>query len=277
MRIPFVKMHGLGNDFVVVDCRRRDWGDWGRLAPALAHRRFGVGCDQVLLVRTSDRADLRMDVYNADGSRAEMCGNGIRCFAVYARDRLGWSGEGLRVETLAGVVVPRFVGDQVEVDMGRPAFDPERIPVSAPGPVREHPLPMDGPDAKVTCVSMGNPHAVVFVEDADAYPVAEMGPRIERHPLFPNRTNVEFVQVLSPDRLRMQVWERGAGVTLACGTGASAAVVAAHWTGRTGPEAVVVMDGGELRVRWDKESGHVFLTGPAVTVFEGEFLAPGAS
>ncbi|WP_461393721.1 diaminopimelate epimerase [Deferrisoma sp.] len=275
--MPFVKMHGLGNDFVVVDCRDTDWGDWSHLAPALAHRRFGVGCDQVLLVRRSDRADLRMDIYNADGSRAEMCGNGIRCFARYARDRLGWRGERLQVETLAGVVVPRFVGELVEVDMGEPAFDPARIPVEAEAPVREAPLPMDGPDVKVTCVSMGNPHAVVFVDDAKTYPVEEMGPRIERHPWFPRRTNVEFVEVLGPDRIRMRVWERGAGVTLACGTGASAAAVAAHWTGRTGPEVTVAMDGGELEIRWDRASGRVFMTGPAVEVFEGVYLATSRS
>ncbi|MDW7710312.1 MAG: diaminopimelate epimerase [Deferrisomatales bacterium] len=271
MVLSFVKMHGLGNDFVLVDERECERGDWPLLAPRVANRRLGVGCDQVLLVRQSARADLRMDIYNADGSRAEMCGNGIRCLALYARTRGLCAAGRLRVETLGGIVETRFLGEEVQVDMGAPVLEGRRVPVEADGPVRDRPLPLDGEEVRVTCVSMGNPHAVVFVEDATSYPVEAVGPRIETHPFFPRRTNVEFVQVLGPDRLRMRVWERGAGVTTACGTGACAAAVAAAWTGRAQREAWVLLDGGVLRVRWDEESSRVFLTGPATEVFEGRF------
>jgi diaminopimelate epimerase len=270
MGLPFVKMHGLGNDFVVVDERGGERTDWPELAPRIAHRRFGVGCDQVLLLRASTTGDLRMDIYNADGSRAEMCGNGVRCAALWARARGLAAGEVLQVETLAGIVSTRFRGDEVEVDMGAPVLDGPRIPVDAEGPVRGHPLAVGSASVAVTCVSMGNPHAVVFVADAESYPVAEVGPLLETHSFFPRRTNAEFVQVLAPDRLRMRVWERGAGITLACGTGACAAAVAAAWTGRAGRDVTVVLDGGELRVRWDEATDRVFLTGPAVEVFTGE-------
>jgi diaminopimelate epimerase len=264
-------MHGAGNDFVVVDCRDRDWGDWRELAPRLAQRRFGVGCDQVLLLRTSRTADFAMEIYNADGSRVEMCGNGIRCLARYLREKDISDAESFRVETLAGVVVPRFRGDRVEVDMGAPEFEGRRIPVDADGLVRECPVALEEGAVKVTCLSLGNPHAVIFVDDAASYPVAEVGPSLETHPFFPNHVNVEFVQVLSERQVRMRVWERGTGVTLACGTGASAATVAAHWTGRTGREVAVHLDGGVLDIRWDADTSHVFMTGEAATVFDGAF------
>jgi len=270
-RLPFTKMQGTGNDFVVVDCRDADWGDWRELAPRLAHRRFGVGCDQVLLLRNARDADVAMEIFNADGSQVEMCGNGIRCLALYLREKEILAAPSFRVQTLSGVMVPRFRGDRIEVDLGEPEFDGRRIPVAVDGPVREFPVPLEEGTAKVTCLALGNPHAVVFVDDAASYPVAEVGPRLETHPLFPNRVNVEFVQVLSPSELRMRVWERGTGVTLACGTGAAAAAVASHWTGRTGREVTVRLDGGVLDLRWDAETGHVFLTGEATTVFDGEF------
>lgn len=271
MKLPFTKMHGLGNDFVVVDCRTADPGGWEDLSQRLADRRFGVGCDQVLLVYPSEVADFRMDIYNADGSRVEMCGNGVRCFAKYLRDKGLTSAGSLRVETLAGVVVPRFAGDLVEVDMGEPVLEGRRIPVDADGPVKELALPLREGDLKVTCVSMGNPHAVAFVDDAAGYLLDRVGPEVEHHPFFPRRTNVEFVQVLDSGRVRMRVWERGSGVTMACGTGACAAAVASHWTGRTGRDVEVVLDGGSLRVRWDEATNRVFMTGPAATVFEGAF------
>ena len=270
-RLPFTKMHGAGNDFAVVDCRTHDWGDWGGLAPRLAHRRFGVGCDQVLLLRASQNADFAMEIYNADGSRVEMCGNGIRCLARYLREKGISDAESFRVETLAGVVVPRFRGARVEVDMGEPEFEGRRIPVDADGVVRDHPVHLAEGSVKVNCVSLGNPHAVVFVDDVASYSVAEVGSQVERHPFFPNRVNVEFVQVVSESELRMRVWERGTGVTLACGTGACAAAVVSHWTGRTGREVAVHLDGGVLDIRWDVDTSHVFLTGEATSVFEGEF------
>ena len=270
-KLPFTKMHGLGNDFVVVDCREGDGGGWPALSRRMAHRRLGIGCDQVLLVFPSLVADFRMDIYNADGSQVEMCGNGIRCFAKYLRDRGATDASAIRVETLAGIMVPRFSGDDVEVDMGEPILEGRRIPVDAEGPVQEYPLALDEGAVKITCVSMGNPHAVVFVGDTAAYPVEAMGPKVENHPFFPRRVNVEFVEVVAPDRIRMRVWERGSGVTMACGTGACAAAVASHWTGRTEREVRVDLDGGALQIRWDRETGHVFMTGPAATVFEGEY------
>jgi len=274
MRLPFTKMHGLGNDFVVVDARERDWGEWSRLAPRLADRRLGIGCDQVLVVRRSSVADLRMDIHNADGSRAEMCGNGILCLALWARDHDIVRPQGLRVETLAGLVIPRVLAEGIEVDMGEPELEGRKIPVEADGAVKEHPVDIGDGSVKITCVSMGNPHAVVFVDDAASYPVAQVGPKVETHAFFPKRTNVEFVQVLGPTRLRMRVWERGSGVTLACGTGACAAAVAAHWTGRAARDVAVDLDGGTLQIRWDRDSSHVFMTGPAAAVFEGEFFLP---
>ena len=177
----------------------------------------------------------------------------------------------MQVETLAGVVLCRLRGEDVEVDMGEPELDGPKIPVDAAGHVRDHPIALPGGCVKVTCVSMGNPHAVVFVDDAEAYPVEQVGPQVEIHPFFPRRTNVEFVQVESPTRLRMRVWERGAGVTMACGTGACAAVVAAHWQGRAGREVDVLLDGGVLQIHWDEQTGRVFMTGPAVAVFKGAF------
>ncbi|MBI5017802.1 MAG: diaminopimelate epimerase [Deltaproteobacteria bacterium] len=269
--MPFTKMHGLGNDFVVADCRTTQWGDWEALSRRVADRRLGVGCDQVLLLYPSTVADFRMDIHNADGSRVEMCGNGIRCFAKYLRDKGITAAEEIRVETLAGIMVLRIRGDLIEVDMGEPVFDGRKIPVDADGPVQEHPLPLRQGAVKVTCVSMGNPHAVLFVDEAESYPVERVGPEVERHPFFPRRVNVEFVQVLGPDAVRMRVWERGSGVTMACGTGACAAAVASHWTGRTKRDVTVHLDGGALRILWDESSGRVTMTGPATTVFEGEF------
>ncbi len=269
--LPFTKMHGIGNDFVLVDCRSHDPGGWPELARRLGHRRFGVGCDQVLLLRDSERADFHMEILNADGSVVEMCGNGIRCFAHYLRTKGIFPGDEIRVETLAGIQVCRFRGSDVEVDMGEPAFEGRKIPVDADGPVEERSLSLAEGAVTVTCVGMGNPHAVIFVDDAEKYPIEVIGPQVERHPFFPRRTNVEFVQILSRGRIRMRVWERGAGVTMACGTGASAAAVASFWTGRTGREVEVVLDGGSLRIRWDQPTGHVFMTGLAATVFEGQF------
>ncbi len=278
MSFPFTKMHGLGNDFVLVDCRKIDpgatagAGGWNELAARMGDRHLGVGFDQALLLKAPNdpkSADFRMEILNSDGSLVEMCGNGIRCFAYYLRNRLGFSASAIRIETMGGLQVCRFKGDMIEVDMGEPEFEGRLIPVDADGNVREHPLAFDGSDIVVTCVSMGNPHAVVFVEELGSYPVEEVGPKVESHEFFPNKVNTEFVKVLSRDKLRMRVWERGAGLTMACGTGACAAAVAAYWTGRAEREVEVVLDGGSLFIRWDAESNHVFMTGPAVEVFDG--------
>ncbi len=271
MGIKFTKMHGLGNDFILVDCRTEDPGDWPALAKRLSHRRLAIGFDQALLLYDSDIADFKMEILNGDGSVVEMCGNGIRCFASYIRDRNLFAGDTIRVETLAGIQVCRFDGEMVVVDMGEPEFEGRKIPADFDGTVREHPIPLEEGNAVITCISMGNPHAVIFVDDVERYPVEDIGPQVENHPFFPNRVNVEFVEVLDRNRIRMRVWERGAGVTMACGTGACASAVASFWTGRTERSMEVILDGGSLHISWDSESEHVFMTGPSTEVFEGEF------
>ena len=279
-KIPFVKMHGAGNDFVVVDCLDGDpvddWRDFARFA---LDRRFGVGGDQLLLVRPARDAgaDFFMGIRNADGSSAEMCGNGIRAFLKYVRDRGLDEREEIRVDTLAGVVRPRWLGDgRVEIEMTRPVLDPRKIPTTLPGdaPLVDVPLEVDGETFRVSAVSMGNPHCVVFVEDPEAFPVERIGPRIENHPAFPERTNVEFVGVRSRERLVQRTWERGAGETLACGSGACAVGVAAVLSGRADRSLTIELRGGELDIRWPGDDGPVRMTGPAARVFAGELEYP---
>ncbi len=273
-RLRFTKMHGAGNDFVVLDGLRDALPPVEPLARRLADRHFGVGCDQLLVVRPSQAADFRMEIFNADGSQVEMCANGIRAFFKYLRDAGHTEAESVRVETLSGVVVPRWAGeDTVTVEMGAPILAPAKIPttlgVDPDGPVLDAALALEGQEIRVSCISMGNPHAVVYVDDVDAAPVAELGPRIENHPAFPNRVNVEFVQVESPARVRQRTWERGTGETLACGSGACAVVVASILRGTTGREVGVQLRGGELAISWRGGPDSVFMTGPAAHVFEG--------
>ncbi len=293
MKLEFTKMHGLGNDFVLIDCRDEALGGrlpaMGDLSRRLCHRRFGVGADQVLLLYPSEIADFKMKIFNPDGSEVEMCGNGIRCFAKYIWDRKISRGDALSVETAAGIIRPERRGEMVRVDMGEPVLDPEKIPVrivqgpkgkaqSAKGsashlaphasPVMDFPLAVEDREFRITCVSMGNPHAVIFVGDVGSFDVGRYGPVIETNDLFPNRINVEFIQVLGPDVLKMRVWERGAGETMACGTGASAAAVAAHLNRYTGRKVTVSLLGGDLEIEWGGDN-HVYMTGPADEVFEG--------
>lgn len=272
--IPFVKMHGLGNDFVFLDCLEKDYGDLGGIAKTLCQRRFGIGADQLLTVHPSRVADFRMEIYNADGSQVEMCGNGIRCFAKYVVSRGLTDKRTFEVETLAGIIRPEIVGDQVRVDMGEPVLEGEKIPVRARGKIKDHLLDVQGKTHRVTCVSMGNPHCVVFMEGIDGLDLESVGPHWEHHPFFPNRINTEFVEVKNRAELKLRVWERGAGETLACGTGACASAVASFLTGRTERSVVVHLKGGDLRVEWDKDSNRVFMTGPAVEVFQGTALLP---
>ena len=272
MNLQFTKMHGLGNDFVLIDCRDKAVNDQltavSDLSKRLCHRRFGIGADQVLLLYPSKIADFKMLIYNADGSEVEMCGNGIRCFAKYIWDR-GLSGKDLlSVETAAGIIKPERAGQMVKVDMGEPVLEGRLIPVNIDGMVKDFPLKIAGREFKITAISMGNPHAVIFVEDVDSVDVSVYGPLIENHVLFPKRTNVEFIEVLGPEKIKMRVWERGAGETMACGTGASAAGVAAFIKGHTGRLVNVALAGGELVIEW-KEDNHVYMTGPAAEVFEG--------
>jgi diaminopimelate epimerase len=272
-RLPFRKLHGTANDFVYVDARAGLPADPGDLARRLCDRHRGIGADGLILLRDSTTAACRMEIFNADGSHAEMCGNGIRGFAKYVLDHGLATGTPLAVETDAGVktvTVTRTDGlvTSVTVDMGAPEWDGRRIPVDADGLVVDHPLEVAGEGYRVTCVSMGNPHCVVFVDDVDALDVPRLGPAFERHPFFPRRVNTEFVRVHGPEHLEMRVWERGSGETLACGTGAGAAAVAAARTGRAGRHVAVRLRGGELTIEWTP-ADQVRLSGPAVEVFEG--------
>jgi diaminopimelate epimerase len=273
--LAFTKMHGAGNDFVLLDGIAEPLpADLAALSRRLADRHFGVGADQVLVLRPSQTADVRMEIYDADGSQVEMCGNGIRAVFKYLRDRGLTKKDEIAVETLGGIVRPRWSGpDLVTVDMGRPLLAPAKIPTrlgaASDGPVVDAPLMVDGRVLRVTAVSMGNPHCVIYVDDVDAVAVEALGSRIEHHPDFPNRVNVEFVQVLSPSRLRQRTWERGTGETLACGSGACAAAVASVLRGAGERTVTVELRGGELAISWPTDDASVFMTGPAAEVFRG--------
>jgi len=273
--LRFTKLHGTANDFVYVDARRGFPGDPAALAPHLCDRRRGIGADGlILLLAARDDGDCRVEIYNSDGSRAEMCGNGIRGLAKFVRDRRLVDADPLRVETDAGVkTITAETRDgivaNVTVDMGAPIWSGRAIPVDADGEVIERPLEVAGRTWKVTCVSMGNPHCVVFVDDVAGLPLAELGPRFAHHPFFPRGMNTEFIRVADRTHLEMRVWERGAGETMACGTGACAAAVAAARTGRTGRQVSVALPGGDLAIDW-RADDHVLMTGDAVEVFEGQ-------
>lgn len=272
--LRFTKMHGAGNDFVVLDGLRETLPPLEPLAKQLSDRHRGIGFDQMLVVRPSESADFRMEIYNADGSQVEMCANGIRAFFKYLRDAGHTRADALRVETLGGIVTPRWMGDdRVMVDMGPPVLAPARIPTTlggGEGPVLDVPLQVEGTELRVSSVSMGNPHCVLWVDDVDAAPVAELGPRLERHPAFPNRVNVEFVQRVDRGRVRQRTWERGTGETLACGSGACATAVVAILQDRVDREVLVELRGGTLEISWEGPGRSVFMTGPAATVFTGE-------
>ena len=276
--MKFTKMHGAGNDYIYVDGAAEAIGDPAALARAVSDRHFGVGGDGLILILPSTVADVRMRVFNADGSEAEMCGNGLRCVAKYAYDHGLVPRLTMTVETGAGLLpVELFANaagraERVRVNMGRPRLTRGEIPMTGPAGERviDRELAVLDRTFRITCVSMGNPHCVIFVDDVAAFPVAHYGPAIETHPLFPRRTNVEFVEVLSPGEVRQRTWERGAGETLACGTGASAVTVAGLLTGRTGSRLLNHLAGGDLELAWDG-SGEVFMTGPAAEVFTGEY------
>ncbi len=278
MPIEFTKMHGLGNDFVIVDLFNQQVPDPVELAKAISDRHRGVGSDGLILMAPPEAPDanVRMIVYNADGSRAQMCGNGIRCLGKLAHERGLVRLNPLRVETDRGVLSLDLMFDEhghvcgARVDMGAPILEPDCIPVKLPGPrVVDHPMPLGPLELRMTCVSMGNPHAVLFVRDLARVPLADWGQQIERHPLFPARINVNFVQVLGHDRVAVATWERGSGATQACGTGASAACVAGVLNGLTDRQVAVQLPGGELALEWDESTNHVFMAGPAVEVFTG--------
>jgi len=287
MTLRFTKMQGAGNDFVVIDGVRQHVTMTRALARTLADRHFGIGCDQLLLVEPPVRADIdfRYRIFNADGGEVEQCGNGARCFVRFVRDKGLTAKDEIRVETKSGVITPRLEDNgEVTVEMGAPVFAPARIPFDATGlaPLRDvesprfaaspavWPLELEGRGVVITALSMGNPHAVQFVDDVDAAPVLEQGFLIERHARFPARVNAGYVQVVDRVRARLRVYERGAGETLACGTGACAAVVAGIRRDVFDDKVRVATRGGELTIAWPGAENPVFLTGPAVTVFEGE-------
>jgi len=273
MKLKFTKMQGVGNDFVVIDGVRQRVDLTPALARKLADRHFGVGCDQILLVEPAGApgVDFRYRIFNADGGEVEQCGNGARCFVRFVREQGLTAKAEIRVETKGGVIAPRLeADDEVTVDMGAPVFEAKRIPFVTDSDAIVQPLVVDGETVMITALSMGNPHAVQIVADVDAAPVATQGPKIEAHPRFPQRVNAGYIQVLDRERIRLRVYERGAGETLACGTGACAAVVAGIRRGLLEPSVRVAARGGELTIAWAGADNPVFLTGPAVTVFEGE-------
>ena len=273
MRLKFTKMQGLGNDFVVLDGVRARVELTPEQLRRLADRHFGVGCDQILLVEPPPRPDVdfRYRIFNADGGEVEQCGNGARCFVRFVREQGLTDKREIRVDTRAGVIVPRLEADgEVTVDMGVPRFEPAQIPFDAPARAPTYALEVGGATREISALSMGNPHAVQVVADVDAAPVAAEGPLIERHPRFPQRVNAGYLQVLDRGRIRLRVYERGAGETLACGTGACAAVVAGIQRGLLDSTVAVDTRGGRLTIRWDGEGRPVWMTGPAETVFEGE-------
>ena len=292
----FTKMHGTGNDYVYVDCFSEPVPqNPARLARLVSDRHFGIGGDGLILIRPSETADVRMQMFNADGSEAEMCGNGIRCVAKYAYDHALAKKEKMTIETGAGVLIVNLETDgqvarRIRVNMGKPILEIERIPVELPRPIDGNRLvdfelakyvPLGEPaawmadcelDPRMTAVSMGNPHIIIYCGAVAAVPLETIGPFLERQPIFPNRINVHFVEVGSPGEVTMRTWERGSGVTLACGTGAGAVCVAGVLTGRTDRRVLAHLSGGDLELDWDEADNCVYMTGTAVEVFSGQWL-----
>lgn len=274
--MKFTKMHGLGNDYVYVNCFKEKIGNPPKAARILSDRHFGVGSDGLIMICPSEKADFEMEMYNADGSRGEMCGNGIRCVAKYVYDYGLTDKTNISVDTLGGVkyldlTVKDGKAVLIKVDMGRPELKPERIPiVSGSDAVINEPIVVDGAIYRMTGVSMGNPHAVIFVDDVKGLELEAVGPKFENHERFPKRVNTEFARVIDRETVEMRVWERGSGETLACGTGACAVAVACILNGLTEDKVTVRLLGGDLLIEWDKEADKVYMTGPATVVFDGE-------
>ncbi len=272
MLLRFTKMHGLGNDFVVIDAVSQNVHVNPALAKKLADRRFGVGCDQVLVVEPPSQPDIdfRYRIFNQDGSEVQQCGNGARCFAKFVRDRRMTGKSRLKVETASGIIELHLVGgNQIRVDMGTPILTPEQIPFSAAERQQTYPINVDGETHRIAAISMGNPHAVLQVESTKLAPVEVLGPAIESHADFPERVNVGFMEIINRGEIRLRVFERGSGETLACGSGACAAVVAGRLQDLLDSEVKVHLKGGSLDISWQGEGSPVMMTGPATTVFQG--------
>ena len=285
----FTKMQGAGNDYVYVDCTVNELENASQIAVKVSDRHFGIGADGLILIKSSDKADFFMEMYNADGSQGKMCGNGIRCVGKYVYDNGLTDKTTVTVETLSGIKTLKLnLGKDdkvasIKVDMGEPVLNPADVPVdvaelvsykgNGEEPVVNEKIMVDGGEYAVTCVSMGNPHAIVYLDndiDIKKFDLEKIGPSFEKHPAFPDRINTEFIQVLDRDNLNMRVWERGSGETLACGTGACASLVATVLNGMCNDTAVLHLLGGDLTVTWDRQDNTVYLEGPAVTVFKGE-------
>ncbi len=279
--IKFTKMHGLGNDYVYIDCTNsQEIENISAIAQFISKRHFGIGSDGLILICKSDIADFKMRMFNYDGSEAEMCGNGIRCVGKFVYDKGLTNKETINVETLAGIKKLKFNIKEgkvqtVEVDMGEPILDAEHIPViSNNSPVKNLKIQIDNKEFNFTCVSMGNPHAITIVDDVKNFDIEKYGPILEKDSHFPKRANIEFIQLVDKNNIKMRVWERGAGETLACGTGACASVVACNLNNYIENEANVELLGGTLNIKWDKKNNHIYMTGSATTVFEGEIELP---
>lgn len=278
--MKFIKMHGIGNDYVYVNCFEESVKNPAEVSKFVSDRHFGIGSDGLILISPSAIADFRMNIYNADGSQAEMCGNGIRCVAKYVYDYGLTDKTEISVETLAGIKYLRLQVENgkvasVEVNMGAPILEPKEIPVAVEeSPVVNVPVEVKGKIYHMTCVSMGNPHAIIFMNNVKDLDIAAIGPYFENHTVFPKRTNTEFVEVLDRNTVNMRVWERGSDETLACGTGACATTVACILNDKTENEVTVHLLGGDLKIRWDREANQVYMTGPATVVFDGEITLP---
>lgn len=276
--MKFTKMHGAGNDYIYMNGFVQEIEDPSALAIRLSNRNFGIGSDGLVLILPSENSDFRMQMFNSDGSEAEMCGNASRCVGKYVYDNGLTTKKEIALETKAGVkYITLLEGDKkarkVTVDMGEPILDPVQIPVKVDKePVLNFPLDIDGKIWEISCVSMGNPHAVVFTTGIKELDLPVIGPKFEKHPIFPRKTNTEFIEVVDRKTLNMRVWERGAGETLACGTGACAAAVAAILNGYCDRKITIHLIGGDLEIEWDEQNNHVYMTGEAVTVFEGEIF-----
>lgn len=275
--MKFTKMQGLGNDYVYVNCVDKKLENASEIAVQVSDRHFGIGSDGLILINSSDVADFEMEMYNADGSRGEMCGNGIRCVGKYVYDYGLTDKTQISIETLAGIKYLELTVEdgkvrQVRVNMGSPILKPEGIPIALEGEsVINVPITVNGKEYRMTGVGMGNPHTVVFLDDVDGLEIEAIGPLFENHAYFPNRINTEFVKVIDRKHVQMRVWERGSGETLACGTGACAVAVACILNGLTEDEVTVTLLGGDLQIRWDKKDNIVYMTGPAEVVFDGEW------
>lgn len=273
----FTKMHGAGNDYIYVNCFEEKLENINETAKFVSDRHFGIGSDGLVLICPSDKADFRMDMYNSDGTQAEMCGNATRCVGKYVHDKGLTDKTEITLETLAGIKILKLnLGkngevETVEVNMGHPELTPKNIPINSDlERFIQEPVTVDGKTYLVTGVSMGNPHAITYIDDTNSFEIEKIGPKFENHPMFPRRINTEFAQIVDRKTIKMRVWERGAGETLACGTGACATMVAANLSDLVDDEADLVLLGGTLHIRWDKKENNIYMTGPAKFVFDGE-------